>query len=68
MTDKEFITWLNNFLEKANIGDIEFRKEINEVYNHSTILKTVYDTLQTVEKPSIYPRKGGLSPDTGPRN
>ena len=67
MTDKEFVVWLRGFLEKTNIGDIEFRSDINEVYNHSTVLKSVYDTLQTVKEPSVYPRTGGLG-ETGPRH
>ena len=68
MTEKEFVSWLKNFLDKTNIKDIEFHHKMSEVYNHSTILKSIYDTLQTVDKKSEYPRTGGLPPDIGPRN
>ncbi|MBC8303780.1 MAG: hypothetical protein H8E55_49475 [Pelagibacterales bacterium] len=68
MTDKEFIKWLDNFLEKSNIKDIEWSHKMSDIYNHSTVLKSIYDTLQTVKNKSEYPRTGGLSQDTGPRN
>lgn len=67
MTDKEFISWLRELLNKTNIKDLESQRVISDDYNHSTILRSIYNKLQTVEKGSIYPLTGGLG-ETGPRN
>ena len=48
MTDKEFIEWLNNFLTSTNVGNIDLKRGYSPNYNHTTILKTIYDKLKKV--------------------
>jgi histidyl-tRNA synthetase len=48
MTDKEFIMWLKDFLSSTNIKNISLKRDYKIDYNHTTILKTIYNKLKTV--------------------
>jgi len=48
MTDKEFIKWLTDFLTSTNIESISLRGDYRPNYNHTTILKTIYNKLKEV--------------------
>jgi len=45
MTEKGFIKWLRRFLSTTDIKDIEFQNR----YNHTTILKRIFDKLKGVK-------------------
>ena len=49
MTEKEFIKWLNNFLSSTNIKDLKIRDMHSPLYNHTTILKTIYNKLKELD-------------------
>ena len=49
MTEKEFIKWLRDFLSGTDIGSLDFNNRYSPLYNHSTILKTIYNKLKELE-------------------
>ena len=50
MAEKGFIKWLRRFLDKTDIKHIEFRKRYNPTYNHTTMLKEIFDKLEEIKK------------------
>tara|TARA_R110002020_G_scaffold103223_6_gene241682 strand:- start:312 stop:470 length:159 start_codon:yes stop_codon:yes gene_type:complete len=48
MKDKEFIKWLKDFLESTDIESISLKRDYKINYNHTTILKTIYNKLKAV--------------------
>ena len=50
MTEKLFIKWLRRFLRKTNIQHLQFNNRYESTYNHTTMLKEIYDKLEEVCK------------------
>ena len=46
MTEKGFIKWLRRFLNKTDIGHIQFQKRYEPTYNHTTMLREIFDKLE----------------------
>ena len=49
MTEKGFIKWLRKFLSTTDVKDIEFQNRYSHTYNHTTILKRIFDKLKGVK-------------------
>ena len=49
MTEKEFVKWLNIFLSGTNIVDLDLSRKYPPTYNHTTILKTIYNKLKELD-------------------
>ena len=50
MTDKEFIQWLRNFLSGTDIRTLNLREGFSPTYNHTTMLKEIFDKLEEIKK------------------
>ena len=62
MTSKEFRMWLEGFLTTLDLENREIRPDSSPVYNHLTMLKTIYDKLKEVEDLNEFGGKGMNSP------
>ena len=49
MTEKGFIKWLRRFLSKTDIKNVHFRNRFEPTYNHTTMLKEIFDKLEEVK-------------------
>lgn len=49
MTEKGFIKWLRRFLKKTDIDHMHFQKRYDPTYNHTTMLREIFDKLEEVK-------------------
>ena len=49
MTEKSFIKWLRRVLDKTDIKGLQINNRFNATYNHTTMLKEIFDKLEEVK-------------------